>query len=69
MEIITIKIDKEIIQRLVDSDAIHTTDFEVKSTEIMDNFFSGDKHHEELKKRSVKAYKDLKEYEFNKRNP
>lgn len=68
MEIVTIKISKDILQSLVDSDAISSTDFEVKSSDIKDDFFIDDQHYEALKKASIKAYKSLKEYEFNKRN-
>lgn len=41
---------------------------EYKEVTIVDGFFDGDEIHRELKTASIKAYKRLKEYEFNKRN-
>lgn len=41
----------------------------IKEVSIVDDFFQGDVIHNQLKKESIKAYKRLKEYEFNKRNP
>jgi len=40
---------------------------ELREVIIKDNFFEGDETHATLKKASTKAYKQLKEYEFNKR--
>ena len=40
---------------------------ELREVIIKDNFFENDERHAELKKASTKAYKQLKEYEFNKR--
>lgn len=41
----------------------------VKEVSIVDDFFQGDVIYHALRKESNKAYKKLKEYEFNKRNP
>lgn len=45
------------------------TEVEYKEVLIKDGLFDGDTRHDELKKASIKAYKQLKEYEFYKRNP
>jgi hypothetical protein len=42
--------------------------YEIKDVTITDDFFKNDYLHENLKRASVKAYKELREYEFNKRN-
>ena len=42
---------------------------EYKEVSIKDNLFDNDETYNALKKASIKAYKNLKEYEFKKRNP
>lgn len=66
-EFATIVISKDILQMLVDSQALSTDQFEVKLIEVKDNFFANDETHKMLTKASHKAFKQLKEYEFNKR--
>ena len=41
---------------------------EYKEVVVKDNFFDGDEAHKLLKDKSIKAYKALKEYEFEKRH-
>lgn len=67
MEYATIIISKDLLQTLVDSDALSTNDFEVKTIEIKDDYFKDDETHKILTKESLKAFKRLKEYEFCKR--
>lgn len=67
MEISTIKISKELLQVLIDSEAISLSDIEIVKTEIKDEFFNNDKTHKILKDKSNKAYKELKNYEWEKR--
>lgn len=43
-------------------------DYTVKEVSIKDGFFENDMKHAELKKASNKAYKELKNYEYDKRN-
>ena len=64
MEITTIKISKELLQILVDSNAITTDDFELKS--VSDNSFdySRDETWKELNKKAGKAYKKVKDREY-----
>lgn len=68
MELCTIVISKHLLQLLVDSNALSANDYEVKSVDIKDGLFDNDQHYQKLKKDSIKAYKELKEYEFNVRN-
>lgn len=66
MEYATIKLLKSDLQILVDSGVpFH---YEVTKVEIKDMMFENDKTHRNLKDKANKAYKELKEYEFNKRN-
>lgn len=44
------------------------THVEYKEVTIKDDFFKDDVMHAALKTKSIKAYKELKEYEFNQRN-
>lgn len=68
MELCTIVISKDLLQTLVDSEALSTDDFEVKLIDVKDDFFKDDERHKALSKASHKAYKDLKEYEFVRRH-
>jgi hypothetical protein len=47
--------------------SIYGTLLEIQKIEIKDNFFENDEKHKALKKISIKAYKHLKDYEYNKR--
>lgn len=67
MEFVTIVLKKETLQLLVDSNCVSPEDYEVKNTEIKDGFFDNDPVYKSYKSESTKAYKKLKEYEFNKR--
>lgn len=68
MEIVTIEISKELLQLLVDSDAISTKDFRVKYVDVKDFDYSGNPIWGKLKEKSDKAFKELKVCEFKIRN-
>jgi len=68
MEIATIKISKELLQILVDSEAITTNDFEVKIVEESSFDYSKDEAWQLLKTKSHKAYKEVKQREFELRH-
>lgn len=66
MEIVTIIMPREHYEILVDSGALpeHT----LKEIYVKDEMFENDEMHKALKKAANKAYKAMREYEFNKRN-
>lgn len=66
MEYITVKLNKTNFDKLVEVGAFDA--YEVKEVSAEDYLFKDDPTHEILKKASIKAYKQLKEYEFNKRH-
>ena len=66
MEYITIKLLKTNFDSLIGVGALEK--YEVKEVSIEDDLFKNDEIHAVLKKTSLKAYKQLKEYEFNKRH-
>ena len=66
MEFITIKLPKEDFELLVNSDLLAS--YEVVEVKIKDELFAEDKLHVKLKSKANSAYKELKEYEFTKRN-
>ena len=64
MQYITIKI----LQEEFEAVKSQLSNVVIKEVLIVDDFFQGDLIHNQLKNESIKAYKRLKEYEFNKRN-
>jgi len=65
MEIVTIKISKELIQLLVDSDALTTNDFEVKIVDDNSFDYSKNKAWVAQKKISSKEFKKQLKIEFD----
>jgi len=65
MEICKIKISKELLQLLVDSSAISTNDFELIGVDENSFDYSSNAAWKAAKEKSTKAYKQLKEIEFN----
>lgn len=67
---VVIKLDQDKFNHMFVEGAFSKYDAtpEIKEVIINDDFFKDDVTHSELKKASVKAYKDLKIYEFNKRH-
>jgi hypothetical protein len=47
---------------------VNEVDFKLKEVKVKDDFFKDDPIHSELKKDSLKAYKQLMEYEFKHRH-
>lgn len=66
MEYVKIEIPKELYNELISEKRI--THEQLKEVNIKDDFFNNDSVWDSLKKASIKAYKNLKEYEFNKRH-
>ena len=63
MEIVKLKISKDLLQMLVDSNAISTNDFDVIGVD--ESFdYTNNEVWKVLKEKSTKAYKQLKEHEF-----
>lgn len=66
MEYATIKLLKSDLQILIDSGVpFH---YEVTKVEFKDMLFENDPTHRKLKDKANKAYKELKNYEYEKRN-
>lgn len=63
-EIVTIKISKELLQMLIDSDVITTDDYEVKNVNDDSFDYSKDEEWLKLSKASAKSYKKKKELEY-----
>lgn len=68
MEVCKIKISKDILQLLIDSDVITTKDFEVVAVDEKDYDYSDNPIWKALKEKSDKAFKELKIAEFKIRN-
>jgi len=64
MEYLTVKV----IRSEFEAARSQFSEVEYKEVSIKDDFFDGDLQYKELKDKSVKAYKDLKLYEFKQRN-
>jgi hypothetical protein len=47
---------------------VNDIDYKLKEVKVKDNFFDNDPMHSELKKASLRAYKQLMEYEFKHRH-
>lgn len=77
MEMVVVQMSKNLFEHIINEwnecspPEIHlkaNEDYIIKEVKIQDDFFKGDSIHEALLKDSIKSYKKLKEYEFNKRN-
>jgi len=64
---ITIKLDQDKFNSMLINGTFIDVKYEIKDVTITDDLFKNDAIHEQLKKASIKAYKSLREYEFNKR--
>ncbi len=69
MEICKIKISKELLQILVDSNAITTNDFELIGVDESSFDYSENPIWKAAKDESTKAYRNLKQIEFKIRFP
>ena len=63
---VRIEIDDEIAHELIKQGVISAE--QIKEVIVKDNFFDGNETHKALVKASLKAYKELKEYEFKTRH-
>lgn len=68
MEIVTIEISKDLLQLLVDSEALTTDDFRVKLVDVKDFDYSENPMWVAQKKKSDEEFKKLKQMEFKIRN-
>jgi hypothetical protein len=64
---ITIKLDQDKFNSMLINGTFIDVKYEIKDVTITDELFKNDTIHEQLKKASIKAYKDLREYEHRKR--
>lgn len=67
METIVIKLPKDKFNSMLLNGALNDIKYEIKEVIIEDDLFKDDSIYQDLKTKSIKAYKDLKIYEFNKR--
>lgn len=69
MESVIVEIPKSLLEIIkFDYNLQANVDYTVKDVVLKDDFFKDDEKHKALKKASIKAYKELKNYEFEKRN-
>lgn len=68
MELVKLKISKDILQMLVDSTAITTNDFEVIGVDEADYDYSSNPIWVAAKEKSDKSFKELKKIEWQIRN-
>ena len=68
METIVIKLPKDKFNSMLLNGALDNVKYEIKEVIIEDDLFKDDSIYQELKTKSIKAYKDLKVYEYNKRH-
>ena len=68
MEIVTLKISKDLLQMLVDSNALSTSDFDVVTVDENGFDYTLNELWIAQKSKSTKAYKELKRIEFEIRN-
>lgn len=81
MEKVRIELDKEAFNRMLIHGRFNKipiiednktkyidTKYEIKEVVIEDDLFKDDEIYNDLKRKSIKAYKELMEYQFNKRH-
>ena len=64
MQLVTVTMPNELFEELY---SIYGSLLELQKVEVKDNLFDNDERHKALRKASIKAYKELKDYEYNKR--
>lgn len=64
---VRIELDQDKFNSMLLNGALEGVKYEIKEVVIEDDLFKDDSIYQELKSKSIKAYKDLKKYEFNKR--
>ncbi len=68
MESIVIKLPKDKFNSMLLNGALSDIKYEIKEVVIEDDMFKNDSIYQELKTKSIKAYKELQTYAYNKRN-
>lgn len=68
MESIVIKLPKDKFNSMLLNGALSDIKYEIKEVVIEDDMFKNDSIYQELKTKSIKAYKDMQIYAYNKRN-
>ena len=64
---VRIELDQVKFNSMLLNGALEGVKYEIKEVVIEDDLFKDDSIYQELKSKSINAYKDLKKYEFNKR--
>ena len=64
---VRIELDQDKFNSMLLNGALEGVKYEIKEVVIEDDLFKDDEIYNDLKRKSIKAYKDLKKYEFNKR--
>ena len=64
---VRIELDQDKFNSMLLNGALEGVKYEIKEVVIEDDLFKDDSIYQDLKSKSIKAYKDLKKYEFNKR--
>lgn len=65
---VRIELDQDKFNSMLLNGALEGVKYEIKEVVIEDDLFKDDEIYNDLKRKSIKAYKELKEYEYNKRN-
>lgn len=66
MELVTIQIEKPLLEHLVKTGLL--TEYKLIKVSVKDDLFEGDELHKKLLKDYLKLKKELNDYEFNKRH-
>lgn len=65
---VRIELDQNQFNSLLLNGSFDSIKYELKEVIIEDDLFKDDSIYQELKTKSIKAYKQLRTYEYNKRN-
>lgn len=65
---VRIELDQDKFNSMLLNGVFLDTKYEIKEVVIEDDLFKDDEIYNDLKRKSIKAYKTLKEYEYDKRN-
>lgn len=67
-ELVLVRLNVSKLNELIQEGKLLVGDFEIKEVSIEGEQYSNDPRWVDLKSKSAKAYKELKNYEYNKRN-
>lgn len=65
---VRIELDQDKFNSMLLNGAFDNVKYEIKEVVIEDDLFKDDEIYNDLKRKSIKAYKELMEYQFNKRH-